>query len=303
MFDFFFNDCIPNNYSKLSLTQCLEQTLSEYNDIKKSYPTEVDGIITSTSILNFIVNQENYSLADCIASMSNKDLRTLAYRIFLKYPIEKYSSKINEDELLAKEYSITVSGTIHTAINPVIVSFNNGVLFTLGLHNDLRKDILTISSNTTATVNVNNLFGLEINTTYIKNLVKQSLTKKLGNFDKFLDLIGANTYSSRFASGFEDASSQVQVSILEHVEAAINRNGSSKFFADGTLIKDVTPEKFDFRVLELRIFSPVAYRIYFYEAADKTYLALIEKKPADKKQSIHITASASTIKQMILLEK
>lgn len=303
MLVFFFNDCIPNTYDKFSLTQCLEQTLREYNDIKKSYPTEVDGIITSNSILNFILNKENHSLADCIASMDNKDLRTLAYRIFLKYPIEKYSSEINEDELLTKEYSIRVSGTTHTAINPVIVSINNGILFTLGLHNDLRKDILTISSNTTATVDVNNLFGLEINTTYIKKIVKQSLTDKLGNFDKFLDLIGANTYSSRFASGFENTTLQVQASILEHVKAAINRNGSSIFFADGSLIKDVTPENFDFRIFELRIFSPVAYRVYFYEAVDKIYLALIEKKPANKKQSIHIAAAASTIKQMVLLEQ
>lgn len=302
MYHFCFNDCIPNTASKLSLTQCLEQTLTEYNDVKKTHPTEVDGIITCNSILKFNLNQENCSLADCVALINNKDLRTLAYRVFSKYPIEEYYSEINDDDLLAKEYAITISGTNHTAINPVIVSRNNGVLFTLGLHNDLRKNVLTVFSNTTSTIDVNNLYGLEVNTAYIKNLIKQSISDKLENFDKLLELIGANTCSSRFVSGFKDASSQVQVSVLTHIQAAIDRNGSSNFFPDGGLIKDVTPARFDYRVFELRIFSPVAYRVYFYETTDKVYLALIEKKPAEKKQSTHITAAASSIEQMILMD-
>ncbi len=301
MYHFCFNDCIPNSASEHYLSQSLEQTLNEYSNVKKTYPTAVDGIITSISISNFKLNQKDCTLADCVALMSNKDLRTFAYRVFSKYPIEKYYAEINEDDLLAMDYSITVSGITHSAINPVIVSGNNGILFTLGLHDDLRKDILTLTSNSTAAVDVNNLFGLKINTNYIKFFIKNELAAKLGNFDKLLELLGTNTYSSRFASGFEDASLQTQISILKHIQDAIDRKGHSKLFADGDLIKDVTPEKFDFQVFELRLFSPVAYRVYFYETSDKIYLALIEKKPAPKKQSIHITAAASTIKQMILM--
>ncbi len=303
MYQFCFNDCMPNTASENSLTECLQNTLKEYNEVKKSYPENVDGIVTSYRISQFLLNANNFSLENCVASMTDKDLRTLAYRIFSKHPIEKYYAEINEDDLLQKDYTITVAGTNHTAINPVIVSSNNGVLFTLGLHNDLRKDVLRITSNTTATVDVNNLFGLDVNTTYIKDLIKQSITDKLGNFEKLLKMIGANSCSTRFKKSFDGLSSKVQLSILEHFEAAKKRKGVTPFFADKDLIKDVTPEKIPFKVYELRIFSPVAYRVYFYEAQAKTYLAMAEKKPADKKQDTHIDAATSIISQLLYLDQ
>lgn len=301
MHHFCFNDCIPTSASDHYLSQCLEQVLIEYNEVKKTFPVVVDGIITSNSISDYIINQTDCTLADCVALIDNRDLRSLAYRVFSKYPIEEYFTEINEDDLLSKDYSITISGTTHSAINPVIVSNCNGILFTLGLHDDLRKDILTLNSNTKETVDVNNLYGLIDNTNYIKNFIKEQLIAKLGNFDKLLELIGPNTYSSRFASGFEDASLEIQNSIIKHIQDAIDRKGSSFFYSDGNLIKDVTPAKYDYKVFELRLFSPVAYRIYFYEGANKIYMALIEKKPPPKKQDIHITAAASTIKQMVLM--
>lgn len=303
MYQFCFNDCIPNTASEHSLTQCFVETLKEYNDVKKEYPEEVDGIVTSVSINDFILNaQLNYNLATCVSAMPDKDLRTLAYRIFTKHPIEKHYAEINEEDLLQNDYTINIDGTNHTAINPVIVSVNNGVLFTLGLHQDLRKDVLKIISNTEATVDVNNLFGLAENTTYIKEIIKQSTIDKLENFEKLLAIIGTNTYSPRFKKSFDGLSSQVQESILEHFEAAKARNGVTPFFADNDLIKDVSQEGIAFRVFELRIFKPVPFRVYFYEGQTRTYLAMVEKKPADKKQDNHIDAATSIISQMRLME-
>lgn len=303
MYQFCFNDCIPNTASEYSLTQCLAETLKEYNDVKKEYSEEVDGIVTSVSINDFILNaQLNYNLASCVSGMPDKDLRTLAFRVFTKYPIEKHYAEINEEDLLQNDYTINVDGTNHTAINPLIVSVNNGVLFTLGLHQDLRKDVLKIISNTETTVDVNNLFGLAENTTYIKEIIKQSTIDKLENFGKLLAIIGTNTYSPRFKKSFDGLSSQVQESILEHFEAAKARNGVTPFFADNDLIKDVSQEGIAFRVFELRIFKPVPFRVYFYEGQTRTYLAMVEKKPADKKQDNHIDAATSIISQMRLME-
>lgn len=303
MYQFCFNDCIPNTASEHSFTQCFVETLKEYNDVKKEYPEEVDGIVTSVSINDFILNaQLNYNLATCVSAMPDKDLRTLAYRIFTKHPIEKHYAEINEEDLLQNDYTINIDGTNHTAINPVIVSVNNGVLFTLGLHQDLRKDVLKIISNTEATVDVNNLFGLAENTTYIKEIIKQSTIDKLENFEKLLAIIGTNTYSPRFKKSFDGLSSQVQESILEHFEAAKARNGVTPFFADNDLIKDVSQEGIAFRVFELRIFKPVPFRVYFYEGQTRTYLAMVEKKPADKKQDNHIDAATSIISQIRLME-
>ncbi len=303
MYQFCFNNCIPNTASEHSLTQCLVDTLKEYNDVKKEYPDEVDGIVTSVSINDFILNaQLNYNLATCVSAMPDKDLRTFAYRIFTKHPIEKHYAEINEEDLLQNDYQLNIDGTNHTAINPVIVSVNNGVLFTLGLHQDLRKDVLNIISNTEATVDVNNLFGLAENTTYIKEIIKQSTIDKLENFEKLLAIIGNNTYSPRFKKSFDGLSSQVQESILEHFEAAKARNGITPFFADNDLVKDVSEQGIAFRVFELRIFKPVPFRVYFYEGQTRTYLAMVEKKPADKKQDNHIDAATSIISQMRLME-
>lgn len=303
MYQFCFNDCIPNTASEHSLTQCLVETLKEYNEVKKEYPDEVDGIVTSVSLNDFILNaQSNYNLASCVSEMCDKDLRTIAYRVFTKHPIEKHYAVINEEDLLEKDYTITIDGTSHTAFNPIIVSVNNGVLFSLGLHQDLRKDVLKATSNANATVDINNLFGLDVNTTYIKEIIKKSTTDKLQNFDKLLAIIGNNSYSPRFKKSFDGLSSQVQQSILEHFEAAKNRNGVTPFFSDNDLVKDVSQEGIKFRVFELRIFNPVPFRVYFYEGQTRTYLAMVEKKPADKKQDNHIDAATSIISQMRLME-
>ncbi len=304
MYQFCFNDCIPKTESQYSLTQCLVATLKEYISVKREYPEEVDGIVTSVSANDIILNTLlNYDLASCISGITDKDLRTIAYRTFSKHPIENYYFEIDEDDLLLKDYTITIAGANHSAIYPVIVSVNNGILFTLGLHPDLQRNVLTINSNTNSTVDVNNLYGHSVNTTFIKELINQSLTDKLENFEKLLDIIGANSYSDRFKKSFDGLSSQVQQSIIDHFKAARDRNGITPFFADNDLVKDVSSEGIYFRVYELRIFKPVPFRVYFYEGKMKTYLAVVEKKPADKKQDNHINAAASIISQMLIVER
>jgi hypothetical protein len=302
MFQFFFNDCIPNSANRQEITECLINSLSEYNDVKKRFPTEVDGIITTAVISCLRINVDNFSLGNCISELADKDLRTFAFRVFSKYPIEKHFSEINEDDLILNNYTITIAGTCHNAINPVIVSGNNGILFTLALHEDLRKNVLTISSDSGENVAVNNLFGVHDNTTYIIDFIKRALAEKLGNWEKLLNLVGTSVVSARFKKGFEQLSSQVQESILNHFEKAINRKGVTPFFADNTLVKDVTPESLRFKLYELRIFKPVPFRVYFYEAPNKIFLGLIEKKPADKTQDNHIDVAASGIEQLLLME-
>lgn len=108
-------------------------------------------------------------------------------------------------------------------------------------------------------------------------------------------------YSGRFKKGFEAASVQIQDAIIEHFLAAKNRKGTSLFYADGSLIKDVTSEKeTKLNVFELRIFDPAAYRVYFYETAETVYLAMIEPKPAKKSQSAHIQTAHDIIRELLV---
>ena len=55
------------------------------------------------------------------------------------------------------------------------------------------------------------------------------------------------------------------------------------------------------KVNELRIFSPVAIRMYFFETGTKVYLASINKKPQNKVQSGDILNALSIIKELIIL--
>jgi hypothetical protein len=302
MFRFCFNDCIPNNVSEFSLIDCLTKTLKEYNSLWKSFPGNVDGIITPTSLTDFLLNINSFSLAACIAAMESKDLRIFAYRMFTKYPVVANYFIADEDNLIALDYTITIAAANYNAINSVIVSENGGVLFTLGLHEDLRKNVLVITTNTDATASVNNLYGETVNTTFISDLIEESIADTLDNYGKLLLMIGENSCSTRFKKGFEESSSIMQETILEHFQKAIDRNGASPFFSDGDLIKDITPDKCEHAVFELRIFKPVAYRVYFYERGDKTFLALIEKKPAQKKQDNHIDAATSIINELLMLD-
>lgn len=113
-------------------------------------------------------------------------------------------------------------------------------------------------------------------------------------------LIGNGIDSERLKKGFNQATTQVQDSIIEHFQSAINRAGASRFFSDRELVRDVTPEKeIKIRVFELRIFTPVAYRCYFHETENKTYLALVEQKPAPRVQDNQIKNAAAIIKELI----
>lgn len=91
-----------------------------------------------------------------------------------------------------------------------------------------------------------------------------------------------------------------QNSIIADFSRAIDRNLDTRFSADGELIKDVTPDKEkSIKVYELRVFEPIAIRIYFYENGNEIYLAKIKRKPPKKSQSNDIKSSKSLIKELI----
>ncbi len=83
-------------------------------------------------------------------------------------------------------------------------------------------------------------------------------------------------------------------------EQAVGREGAVKLFSDGNLIKDVTRESDkDVDIFELRIHSPVAFRVYFSHFSDVTYLALLEKKPPKKEQSNQIETGVSILRELM----
>jgi hypothetical protein len=234
--------------------------------------------------------------------LSLRDLRKYAFALFRKYPIEKYFDTENEDYLIETDFIIYIADLPYNALNPQIVRENEGSLFSLALHEDLCRDELSIINNGTREFIVLNLFGSKNNTWFIDRKINETILSKAGNFEKLKLSIGECLCSERFENSFNNIPSQIQDSVIQHFIKAKKRNGSTCFFADGDLIKDVTPEQETaIKVFELRIFNPVAYRVYFYESAKAVYLGLIEKKPNDKVQGNQIKTSASIIKSLIVV--
>jgi len=302
MYKFYFNDCLPLNKSEHEIISCFLKTLPEYKTIRTKFAAEVDGIVTSKLTENIILNENNFTLKNCIERIPNekRELRQYAFAIFKKYPVDEHFTVKNEDDLIESDYFITIGDTKHEALNIKVVQENEGTLFSLALHDDLQQNSLNINDKNQNEYIVFNLFGEANNTDFIDKKIQELIADKSENFEKLLLVIGNNSFSERFKNGFNNVSASMQKAIVNHFEEAQNRKGNTPFYADGNLIKDVTPEKENkIKVFELRIFDPVGYRIYFSELSNKVYLALAEKKPNDKEQSSHIKTAASIIKELV----
>ena len=301
MFVFCFNDCISNNHSDEIADRCLENSLREYNNLALQFPGETDGIITSYTPSSVLVNQ-NSSLNDCISRMSDHELKRYAYSVFIKFPYEPHYIINDVEDLIKGNYHTTIDKTKHNAVNLIVVFRNQGILFSLAVHDDICKNQIPIFANEDKIADVDNLFGHRINTEYIAKIIRQSIYNKADNLGKLLMTVGNNKVSDRFLKNFEHFPTNVQQAVVFHFADAKKRNLPTPFSADNDLIKDVTPEKeTKIKIFELRIFNPIACRVYFYETTDCIYLGSVENKPNKKTQNSHINTARSIIKELVAL--
>ncbi|GAB5528081.1 MAG: hypothetical protein Roseis2KO_59530 [Roseivirga sp.] len=299
MFQFYFNDCIPLVVDNEICQRYFQKTLVEFNKLKIQFKEQIDSIITEKGLSDILVSNENLRLSDAILSIEDKNLKNFAFSIFYKYPIEDHFQDIDIDDLLEKDYILEVSGQSYSAINLAIVSKNGGYLFSLAFNEDISNNTLDITSKPGEVISINNLYGEPENTQFIADSLQSVLLSSSSNFDKLLDLVGENSYSNRFINSFKRLPKVIQDAVLSHFTQAVKRDGTTPFYPDGDLIKNVSPEGSKYGVFELRIFKPTAYRLYFFEKGGITFLAMIEKKPPEKKQRAHINSAKSIINSLI----
>lgn len=301
MFVFCFNDCIPRDHSDEIADSCLENSLREYHKLTQLFPGKVNGIITSCTPSSVVINR-NSSLSDCMGRITDRDLKRYAYSVFLKFPIESHYVVDNEGELIENNFYINVNGINYDALYPFVVFSNQGVLFSLAVHDDICKNQLVISNDTGKVADVENLHGNDTNTKYLENIIRKTLYDSADNLDKLRTTIGENRISERFLKKFENFPMNVQQAVVNHFASAKKRNCPTPFSADNDLIKDVTPTKeTTVRIFELRIFEPVACRVYFYETGSCVYLGSIENKPNKKTQDSHINTVRNIIRELVTL--
>ncbi|MBI1307427.1 MAG: hypothetical protein GC181_12560 [Bacteroidetes bacterium] len=91
-------------------------------------------------------------------------------------------------------------------------------------------------------------------------------------------VVGTNVKFSNFSKEFLNLSEECQEAIIDLFQRAKDRELVTPFYPDTKITKDVTQSKFKHSVWELRVYSPVALRVYFHETSDKVYLIGIKFK-------------------------
>ena len=300
MFYYSFNDCFCKNSDIQLLQKHLLFTLKEYRDIKNKFPKNIEGILTDRDISSLTINEDS-NLLQLILSL-NKDEKNYALSLFKKYPIESFYPELEVDNILDNDYLLTVDNINYDAINAKINSLHDGFLFSLGIHEDLKKDKLEIKEKNEKEeiCLIDNLFGEAKNSSYnISQIEKKIHDSKIG-FEKFISLFKNPIFYDSFKAEYESLSNALQNRIYDRMLAAKNRGLPTPFASDKDLIKDVTPEKENqIKIYELRIFEPVCTRLYFYEDNQNVYLSSVTKKPAKKSQSADIRTNISALKALI----
>lgn len=133
---------------------------------------------------------------------------------------------------------------------------------------------------------VNGFLGIEFSQSDISIVKQISNNEKylewifhyLPNIDKLKFVIENYKFSNTFEKEFLSASEEIQLSIIDEFLKAKNRNLPTPFFPDTKIVKDVTQDNFNYKIMELRIYSPTALRVYFNELNGNVNLISIELK-------------------------
>lgn len=97
---------------------------------------------------------------------------------------------------------------------------------------------------------------------------------------------------------FKNLDESAQISIIDEFKKAKNRGLATPFYPDTKIIKDVSPDNYILKVMELRVYTPIALRIYFNESKGMVFLASIEQK-SNPNQNDDIKAAHKTLQTML----
>jgi hypothetical protein len=131
--------------------------------------------------------------------------------------------------------------------------------------------------------NINGFLGInfeQINIVGHKKITNQECYENWiqhyqSNFEKVVNKFPAVRYTTKFQKAFNGLSDGVQGSILSKLDDAIAQNCIKQ--PDGNIVKEVSVSD-KCKVLELRVYNPVALRVYFNMENEIVNFASIEQK-------------------------
>lgn len=261
MIIFFFNDCLPNNRNIEEYSLALHNTILAYKELSKKH--EICVVASD--------NQDCLQLAPlitlklCILDIKNKEERTYALRMFNKYPIGKFCDDSQATEwLLNENFKISIDGSNKDAINLALTAYSNGMLFSLGLCDDLRSNKLNLSGEK-EDCEIYNLYGEYSNTEYIDEELNSINESGKSLLEKIKEEIGGDVHvRETFIEDFNRIIPYKQKSILDKFSQVSKYKKLHPIYVDNKNIKDVTPTNGKKGPMyELRIFSPCVLRVYF----------------------------------------
>lgn len=153
---------------------------------------------------------------------------------------------------------------------------------------------------------INGFFGSDfsqLNHPEDKTIVDQS-TYDIWSFrystklNQLAQVLGPYSLISTFEKEYLDLSIECQDAIVNLFNRAKNRGLKTDFYPDTKIISDVTQGNFIHHVRELRVYAPVALRVYFHESNDQIILAGISLKSAPN-QNLEIKKMYDRIKEFL----
>lgn len=151
-------------------------------------------------------------------------------------------------------------------------------------------------ANSYSGTDVNGFLGVDFSKCTINEEVKkvgcnitysQWIDNYASNFDKLNTLVDNFNFSNNFEKDFKSSSLEIQESIINQFIKSIKRGLKTPFYPDTKIVKDVSPDNHKCKVMELRVYSPVALRVYFNESNSFVNVISIEQK-SNPNQSVDI---------------
>lgn len=120
----------------------------------------------------------------------------------------------------------------------------------------------------------------------------------LSNFGRLLNILGVCKFEPTFKRDFDSFADNVQESIIAKFNYAKSRNLLTPFYPDEKIVKNVSQGNDSTKVLELRVYTPIALRVYFNEVGNTINLASIEQK-SNPNQNEDIKAAITILKRIM----
>lgn len=147
-------------------------------------------------------------------------------------------------------------------------------------------DTEELANNYTGTEE-NGFLGIDFSRSQIVDVIKHIrckgtysiwLDNYASNFTKLNAIVDNFNFSANFKRDFSKLDDEVQISIIQEFLKAKNRGLVTPFYPDTKIVKDVSLANAKCKVMELRVYRPLAIRVYFNENNGFVNVVSVEQK-------------------------